>query len=175
MIEVVPLAMLVALTLSAFYTDATTKKIPNRLNGCFLGLGIAWHSWSGGWQAGAYAIAAAAICLGILSLLYLFGVLGGGDVKYFAALGAVAGLEWTLYILIASIMYGGVLALGYMLMKRGMLPAFVRWLHLVFGAFFQGSGVSQAISSAKVRFPFMYAVLPAVSTIVVWQFGMGGG
>lgn len=99
----------------AAFTDARTGHIPNWLSGGALGaalllhLIVGWrfsHSWRGGLINVGFSVGGALMCAAIPAFLYLRGAIGGGDVKLFAALGALcqpmAGLEVETYAFIAA-------------------------------------------------------------------------
>ncbi len=73
-------------TAIAAYTDFTTTYIPDKLNYAMIAIGLAyvWLSFPVPEATNFTIIAAAVFVVGLI--LYLFGQLGGGDVKLFAAL-----------------------------------------------------------------------------------------
>jgi prepilin peptidase CpaA len=95
--------------------DLLFHRIPNRLTGSLLCLGLALHFTSGGWSALGAAALGVPVGLTVLLPLYMLRATGAGDVKLLAAAGAVLG-PWSIavaggYTLIA----GGLLAAGYVL------------------------------------------------------------
>jgi prepilin peptidase CpaA len=98
----------------AAWTDIRTGKIPNGLALGALGGGIVARivvgglaaGWHGALIAGAYSMAGALLCGLIPGAMYWFGGAGGGDVKLFAALGALClpmlGLEVETYSFVAA-------------------------------------------------------------------------
>ncbi len=73
-------------TAIAAYTDFTTTYIPDKLNYAMIAIGLAyvWLSFPVPEAISFTAIAAAVFIVGLI--LYIFGQLGGGDVKLFTAL-----------------------------------------------------------------------------------------
>jgi prepilin peptidase CpaA len=99
----------------AAWTDLRSGTIPNWLTLGALAAGVAARTvvaWAlvGGWRAGlasgGYAIAGALFCALVPGIMYWLGGAGGGDVKLFAALGAlcqpVLGLEVVTYAFAAA-------------------------------------------------------------------------
>lgn len=133
----------------AFYTDITRTKIPNWLTVPIAILGVGLHAVLEGWQGFTYAMVGAGAGFGIVFILYVCKAVGAGDVKLFAAVGAVAGVQFTLQSLMYSVLYAGVIAIAILLVRR----KFIFPLH-------QGK---------MLRFPFMYAVLPGVCTAFLYM------
>ena len=91
----------------AFVTDIRTMRIPNWLTLSFAPLGVALHSGING--IGGLRYSAAGIAAGFLPLLllYMFGGIGAGDVKLFAAAGAWMGCVPVAELMMYSFLYGG--------------------------------------------------------------------
>src|ERR1700730_8713046 len=83
--------------LVAFYTDITTMQIPNWLNMCGAGGGLLYNFASNGIHGFYASIFGFAVGLGVLLLMYTCKAIGAGDVKLFAAIGAISGAEFVLY------------------------------------------------------------------------------
>ncbi|HKO18814.1 MAG TPA: A24 family peptidase, partial [Acidobacteriaceae bacterium] len=100
--------------------DIRDRRIPNRLTGPVLFLGIAAHACLSGWKGLADAMVAA--CLGglVFLLFHFAGGMGAGDVKLMAATAAVVGSPSLGILLISTGLAGGLLALG-MSVARGVL------------------------------------------------------
>jgi prepilin peptidase CpaA len=115
------------LSLISAWTDQRTGTIPNRftISALFLGLalGLATGNASGLLLAIAGAFATALVPL----ILFRFGALGGGDVKLFAALGALLGAGSALEAEIVAFFLGAVqgMVIWYKngQLKQGLLQA----------------------------------------------------
>jgi prepilin peptidase CpaA len=96
------------LALTAAWTDHRTGTIPNRLtiSALFFGLGLGLASGTAGGFllaiAGAFATALVPL------ILFRFGAMGGGDVKLFAALGALLGAGSALEAEIVAFFLGAI-------------------------------------------------------------------
>lgn len=103
-------AALLATSLIAAITDLRSGLIPNRLTVPVLVLAIAAHGLALGWDGAGLALLGALICGATPFLFHRLGAMGGGDVKLFAALGAVAGpgmgLEIQLLSMTAAFVWG---------------------------------------------------------------------
>ncbi|BFH16345.1 A24 family peptidase [Paenibacillus melissococcoides] len=96
--------------LAAFAADVRTHKIPNRLTMFAAAAGLMIHGAANGWQGLAFSGLGAGCGFGIMLLLYIIKAVGAGDVKLFAAIGALTGMDLTWHIFIFSILYGGLIA-----------------------------------------------------------------
>ncbi len=97
------------------YFDIRYRRIPNKLvlplllGGLLLGFVFAG-------TAGLVAsVQGLLLGFGLMFVLHMFGALGAGDVKLFAALGAVLGVQLVLPTFVIVVLLGGVLAVGSML------------------------------------------------------------
>jgi prepilin peptidase CpaA len=105
--------------------DLKTRRIPNLLTGPSILLGLLLHLVLGGWSELGWSAAAALIGGGIFLVFYLAGGMGAGDVKLMAAVAALAGYSFVPKLLIATVLIGGVLALG-MAVLHGKFKTTVR-------------------------------------------------
>ncbi len=79
------------LAAAASWSDVRTGRVPDLLVGIFLAAGVLLGAADSGLPGVARALAGAAVGFALLLPAGLFGVLGGGDVKYAAAAGALLG------------------------------------------------------------------------------------
>ena len=109
---------LICIVVAAGIYDLRFRKIPNWLNlsGMILGLGMNTLFF------GLHGLAAAAlglICAAMVYLpLYLIRGMGAGDVKLMAAVGAIAGPQNWLGIFIATALFGGLVSLLLVVLRR---------------------------------------------------------
>ena len=101
---------LIAVTLIAAVTDLRTGLIPNALTLPALVLAVALHGILVSPLAAGLSLLGALLCGLTPFVFFRLGAMGGGDVKLFAALGAIAGpglgLEIQLLSLTAAFIYG---------------------------------------------------------------------
>ena len=86
-------AWLLALTCIAAITDSRRGTIPNWLTLPTLALAPLVHAVHAGPGALAWSLAGATVCAGVPFAMFQRGAMGGGDVKLFAAAGALAGAQ----------------------------------------------------------------------------------
>jgi prepilin peptidase CpaA len=109
-----PLAIIIA------YYDIRYRRIPNPFVLATLATGLAINFISGG-LTGLYASAVGCVLAFILMfMLHLFGAMGAGDVKLFAAIGAVTGVHLVLPTFLVVVLTGGLLAV-VSIIRAGML------------------------------------------------------
>lgn len=108
---VVNLALLIALAVIISYYDVRYRRIPNVwvLTTLVCGLGI--NLYFGGASGLASSVKGCLLGFGLMLVLHIFGALGAGDVKLFAAIGSVLGVKLVLPALLVVALVGGVLAL----------------------------------------------------------------
>ena len=109
-----------AITAVAAWTDHRSGRIPNWLtvSGILIGLGIGL--WGGGGHGLLLALASALAVALVPLLLFKVNALGGGDVKLFAALGALLGAEAGLEIQMLSFTLGALFGL-WVWLRKGLL------------------------------------------------------
>lgn len=146
----------------AFWTDARRSVIPNWLTfgGAVTGVIV------NGIYDGTEGLLGAAVGLGtgfgVMLVLHVCGALGAGDVKLFAAIGALSGVRFALVCSFYSLFAAGVIAL-IVLAVNGRLVALANRIAYVFiGLVYlkQLAWFRPSERSGLLRFPFMYAVLP---------------
>ena len=120
-----------ALLLSAAVYDLGTYTIPNVLSGALAVLFVVFliAAWASGdtvsWRLVGLHFAAGAVALGVGMVLFALHWIGGGDAKIFAGsclwLGPVCAVHYTL----TSAMFGGVLTVLLLLLRRFPVPSFL--------------------------------------------------
>ncbi|MHC4403619.1 MAG: A24 family peptidase, partial [Planctomycetota bacterium] len=94
---------------AAAVVDVREYRVPNRLTVPLLVLGVVYHSFAGGLDGLQMSLLGAAFGFASLILAYAIGILGAGDVKLVAAVGAWLGLPATIVVVVvaalASVLY----------------------------------------------------------------------
>lgn len=147
----------------AMYYDAKSSRIPNKLNiaaalaGIAINLMITW-----GVPGLLFALKGLATGFALLFAMYLLGGVGAGDVKLFAAIGAITGVAYTLSATMYSLLAAAVIGIVFMVIKGEFIMRMKRvwaWMVLFFSL-----GKIKILADIKegdaFRFPFMYAVIP---------------
>jgi prepilin peptidase CpaA len=92
--------------------DVRERRIPNRLTGPAILLGLALHAVAGGWHGLGDSALAGLIAGGIFFVFFFAGGMGAGDVKLMAAVGCFAGLTPLPSVVIATAIAGAGFALA---------------------------------------------------------------
>ncbi len=112
----------------AALSDLRSNVIPNSAN---VGLFVLWTAWvvSGAAVSPWYSLAIGAAVFLIGAVLFHFGQMGGGDVKFLTALGIWAGPSEILPFLLQVALAGGVLTAAWIVNGRFVAPALGRVMH----------------------------------------------
>lgn len=152
--------------LVAFYLDVRYNKLPNWLTVSGMAFGILYHTIIKGLDGLIFSVAGLLVAGVIYIILYIFRAIGAGDAKLFAAIGAIVGIEIMLYLTMYSIVYAAIIGILILIFTK----TFFRKLTSAFFAF-MGTIWSKDFSiledykvTKSTRFPFMFAVIPAVIT-----------
>jgi len=108
-------ATFVALVGAGF--DIKSRRIPNFITGPAILAGLLLHASLDGWHGLLTSMAAGMICGVIFILFYIAGGMGAGDVKLITAVGCLAGLSSVAYLLILTSLAGGVMGVGFALLR----------------------------------------------------------
>jgi prepilin peptidase CpaA len=148
-------------------TDLRSRKIPNELVLAILVTGWVYAlTAEDPWRALGLSVAGTVMGFAIWIAFYLIGVMGAGDVKFFAAAGAWLGPGATWRAAIVAAVIGGVLAVVFLVMEK-RLGVVLRRMVLAASSGSLGSLPAQArIEEAKSR-PLPYGVALAVGALVV--------
>ena len=101
----IPLAVLI------IYHDVKYRRIPNAFVLATLISGLTFNVVMGGWRGGLYSIGGCVLAFILMFILHVFGAMGAGDVKLFAAVGSVIGAQLVLPTFVVVVLTGGLLAL----------------------------------------------------------------
>ena len=104
---------------TAIVSDLRWRKIPNWLTSPSILVGLGLHSFMNQWTGLAFSLEGAALGLGLFLIMYVFGWMGAGDVKLYAAVGSFLGPVQTLSAAMVIALVGGLLALGTLGLRLG--------------------------------------------------------
>ncbi|QBE62210.1 A24 family peptidase [Pseudoduganella lutea] len=178
-----PLLLLLALLALAVWHDVRARRIPNAIvfPGALLGLALHALLPAGaglfGTPMGGLGIASAlgglGIGLAILLPMYAFGLMGAGDAKMLAMVGAFMGAGDIAAVGIASLLAGGVLALAVAarqgILRRILNSTYQTVLH---------AGLSQmqgglALPTPSGRLPYAVAIAAGTVACLAWLRAFG--
>jgi len=102
----------------AGWSDWRTRRIPNWLTVSGLLVGVAMNSWLAGWRGARVSLLGAGLGLVLLLPFVLARSLGAGDWKFAGALGAFLGPTPFLDVLVITIVFAGLMALGLIIWTK---------------------------------------------------------
>ncbi len=127
------LILLLPLTAIITYFDVRYRRIPNLFVLATLVSGIIINFMAAG-VAGLWASAGGCLlAFGLMFVLHVFGAMGAGDVKLFAAVGAVVGTGLVPETFLVVLLTGGVLAVYTILRNGTVLTTLTRVLQIFVG------------------------------------------
>jgi len=130
---VVTIVLLLPLAVVITYYDVRYRRIPNPFVFATLTSGIAINGIFGG-LPGLYAsVGGCALAFGLMFMLHVFGAMGAGDVKLFAAVGAVTGAHLVLPTFLVVLLTGGVLAMISIIRSGRVKTTMTRVLQILVG------------------------------------------
>jgi prepilin peptidase CpaA len=137
----------------AVYVELKERRIPNwlTLSGMALGLLIAWLN-----HTLASSIVGLLIGFGFLFIFYVFGGVGGGDVKLMGASGALLGFHLIQPALVYTAFIGAFLAVMMLIWRKDF------WMRLAVGfqklAFWRKDSVTELQPPAPIAVPYGMAI-----------------
>lgn len=122
--------VLILLCLSLI-SDIKTYKIKNKLVFTFMTMGIAINTMIGGLEGLKFSLLGLATPIFVLFILYVLRMLGAGDIKLFAAIGSIMGLQFVTSSMIYSFISGGAIGVIVILSRKNAFERFkYLWLYL---------------------------------------------
>ena len=100
------------------YMDVRYRRIPNKLVLVVLVGGLTLNTIFGGFPGLLVSFGGFVLAFGVMFFFHAFGTLGAGDVKLFAAIGAINGVTLVLPTLMVVALMGGLLAIFKMVYSR---------------------------------------------------------
>ncbi len=104
-------SLLVPLAIIITYYDVRYRRIPNAFVLATLASGLIVNTIYGGFRGALASLAGCVIAFILMFILHVFGAMGAGDVKLFAAIGSLTGAHLVLPTFLVVILTGGALAL----------------------------------------------------------------
>jgi prepilin peptidase CpaA len=160
--ELIVLSTLAAGVVLAAAIDVRTRRVPNPLTATLAGLGVAFSVL--GISSLTVGASLAGLVLGLAFMLpgHLFGATGAGDVKLFAAAGAVIGPAPITMAFFYTALAGGLLALAVAYQRQRLQQTLGATARLITTA----AANSSAIASPLENNRFAYAPAIAVGTLI---------
>jgi prepilin peptidase CpaA len=109
--NVVLALLFIPMAIMIIYMDVRYRRIPNKLVLVTLIGGITLNTLFGGTHGFVVSLGGFALAFALMFFLHAFGTMGAGDVKLFAAIGAIHGVSLVLPTLLVVALTGGVMAI----------------------------------------------------------------
>lgn len=156
--------------LIAFYLDVRYYKLPNWLTMSGILIGFTYHIIHDGFSGMFYSTFGLLVGGGSLLLFYIFKGVAAGDVKLFAAIGAITGVRFTLYGILYSVIFAGIIGVFILLFRIDLIKqAYYKVIRIIRSIFrLDTKDLEEFKKTEAVRFPFMYAVLPGMIMTVYY-------
>ena len=126
-------ALLVPLAVVITYYDVRYRRIPNAFVLATLVSGLTINSIFGGTVGAMTSLGGCALAFILMFMLHVFGAMGAGDVKLFAAIGSVMGSAYVLPMFLVVVLVGGVLALFSVIRARVVRATALRVIQILVG------------------------------------------
>ena len=130
---IVIIALLAPLAVIITYYDVRYRRIPNAFVLATLASGVIINTVYGGWRGALASLGGCAIAFMLMFVLHVFGAMGAGDVKLFAAVGSLVGAHLVLPTFLVVVLTGGALALLLMLHTGAVRATMHRVLQILVG------------------------------------------
>ncbi|HKR00421.1 MAG TPA: A24 family peptidase, partial [Pyrinomonadaceae bacterium] len=115
------------------YYDVRYRRIPNAFVLATLLSGLIVNTIYGGWNGMLGSLGGCAVAFLLMFVLHVFGAMGAGDVKLFAAVGSLIGAHLVFPTFLVVILTGGALALLLMLHTGAVRATMQRVLMILVG------------------------------------------
>ncbi|TBW54346.1 hypothetical protein EZI54_14645 [Marinobacter halodurans] len=154
------LALLTAALVIAVVTDLRTHRIPNWLTLGVLLVSLVGQIIFAQWQGLVHGFGGAFVGLLCFLPLHIFGALGAGDVKLMTAAGSLLGPLGAFVGVLATLVFGGLLALAFIASRGGLIPLLRRYSRMaVMMTHLQPTYLAPVPGEAAAeRFPYALAI-----------------
>lgn len=137
----------------ASWTDLKAMRIPNALTAGFAAGGLLFHLLWMGWQGLLSSLLGGLAGAIPILVVYRFGGIGAGDVKWFGAYGTWSGAVAAMQLLVISILIGGAISALLLTLR-------IRWFRRFGSRLPWPWGRHPGLPGRGAVFPFMIAVVP---------------
>jgi prepilin peptidase CpaA len=129
----VNIGLLVPLALIIGYYDVRYRRIPNAFVLAALAAGLSMNGIFGGLPGIAASLGGCGLAFVLMFILHIFGAMGAGDVKLFAAIGAITGAQLVVPTFLVVVLTGGLLAIVSIIRAGTVITTLHRVLQIFVG------------------------------------------
>lgn len=155
----IPLAIIIA------YYDVRYRRIPNAFVLATLAGGLAINLIFAGMGGVLTSLGGCALAFLPLFVMHIFGGMGAGDVKLFAAIGSVVGTSLVLPTLLIVVLTGGVLAV-YSMIRNGTVRATMQRVLMILVGLLPGWQMPRFAVPADRRHTIPYGVAIMIGSLI---------
>lgn len=159
------IALLVPLAVIIAYYDVRYRRIPNPFVIATFIAGVAMNTMFGGLQGAYSSFAGCCLAFVLMFMLHIFGAMGAGDVKLFAAIGAVTGAPLVLPTFLIVLLTGGLLAIVSIL-RAGIAMSTMHRVLQIFVGMLPGWQMPKFAVPADRRYTIPYGVAITLGSII---------
>jgi prepilin peptidase CpaA len=163
--NVTALALVLAASCVAVYTDVTRRRIPNFIVAPLLVAGLALQA-THGWQALLQSAALFAAVIALSIPLFSMRIIGGGDVKFLAAASAALGWPDALYFLLYSLLAGGIAGIIFSIV-RGRFRSTMAGVSTIAFPLLAGARPAAVTVSAGGSMPYALAIFAGAAALAI--------
>jgi prepilin peptidase CpaA len=164
-LTIVSSALLVPLAVVITYYDARYRRIPNAFVLATLVAGLSVNTIIDGTHGALASLGGCALAFALMFMLHIFGAMGAGDVKLFAAIGSVVGLSLVLPTFLVVVLVGGALAVVTML-RAGTVKETLWRVVQIFVGFLPGWEMPRFSVPAERRYTIPYGVAITFGSLI---------
>jgi len=147
------------------YYDVRYRRIPNPFVIATLTAGVAVNMIVGGLQRAYTSFAGCGLAFVLMFMLHIFGAMGAGDVKLFAAIGAVTGAHLVVPTFLVVLLTGGLLAIVSIL-RAGIVMSTMHRVLQIFVGMLPGWQMPKFAVPADRRYTIPYGVAITLGSII---------
>jgi prepilin peptidase CpaA len=164
-LTIVSSALLVPLAVVITYYDARYRRIPNAFVLATLVAGLSTNAIMGGLQGALASLGGCALAFALMFMLHIFGAMGAGDVKLFAAIGSVVGTSLVVPTFLVVVLVGGALAVVTMF-RAGTVKETMWRVVQIFVGFLPGWEMPRFSVPAERRYTIPYGVAITIGSLI---------
>ena len=164
-ISIVSTFLLIPLAAVITYYDVRYRRIPNPFVLATFASGLAMNAILSGWQGVYTSLAGCGLAFILMFMLHVFGAMGAGDVKLFAAIGAVTGLQLVVPTFLVVVLTGGLLAL-ISVVRSGMVITTMHRVLQIFVGMLPGWQMPKFAVPTDRRYTIPYGVAITLGSII---------
>ncbi len=158
-------ALLIPLAVVITYYDARYRRIPNAFVLATLIAGLSTNTIINGTQGLLASLGGCALAFGLMFMLHIFGAMGAGDVKLFAAIGSVLGASLVMPTFLIVVLTGGVLAVVTMI-RAGTVKETLWRVVQIFVGLLPGWEMPRFSVPAERRYTIPYGVAITLGSLI---------